>query len=166
MKVGEVKVRRRGGTEEARPVWDYQGVAFHAFRKACDTLLLAHGKSLKQVQGWLRHSQLTTTMNVYIHQVDDGLGGTEAWDEILAGGADARGHLGATGHPETAANEDPAEVRKPLSRAILQTAANRRKHGSALIIGRSLVRVQAGPWRIGGAELPTRVGIAPPEGYL
>jgi integrase len=44
---------------------------------------LAHGKSLKQVQGWLRHSQLTTTMNVYIHQVDDGLGDADAWDDIL-----------------------------------------------------------------------------------
>ena len=68
-----------------KPVYDYQGVAFHAFRKACGSLLLAHGKTLKQVQGWLPHSQLTTTMNVYIHQVDDGLGGADAWDEILSG---------------------------------------------------------------------------------
>ena len=74
------------GTEVEEEVWDYQGVAFHAFRKACGSLLLAHGKSLKQVQGWLRHSQLTTTMNVYIHQVDDGLGGADAWDEILTVG--------------------------------------------------------------------------------
>ncbi len=48
--------------------WDYQGVAFHAFRKACGSLLLAHGKDLKQVQGWLRHAQLSTTLNVYIHK--------------------------------------------------------------------------------------------------
>jgi hypothetical protein len=34
----------------------------------------------------LRHSQLTTTMNVYIDQVDGGLGDAEAWDEILEGG--------------------------------------------------------------------------------
>jgi integrase len=35
-------------------------------------LLLAQGKPLEQVQGWLRHSQLSTTLNVYIHEVDDG----------------------------------------------------------------------------------------------
>lgn len=99
VKVGEIKVRKRDGTEEARPVWDYQGIAFHAFRKACGSLLLAHGKSLKQVQGWLRHSQLTTTMNVYIHQVDDGLGGADAWDDILG---DTRGHAGDVGQPQTA----------------------------------------------------------------
>ncbi len=74
-----------GESANGEPVWDYQGIAFHAFRKACGSLLLAHGKSLKQVQGWLRHSQLTTTMNVYIHQVDDGLGDADAWDDILGG---------------------------------------------------------------------------------
>lgn len=86
--VGErtVKVRRGGETvEEKRPVYDYEGVGFHAFRKACGSLLLHHGKTLKQVQGWLRHSQLTTTMNVYINQVDDGLGGAEVWGEIIPG---------------------------------------------------------------------------------
>ena len=70
-------------------------MAFHAFRKACGSLLLANGKSLKQVQGWLRHAQLTTTLNVYVHQVDDGLGGADMWDEILPGGATLgppRGH--------------------------------------------------------------------------
>ena len=84
--------------KDADGVWDYQGVAFHAFRKACGSLLFAHGKTLKQVQGWLRHSQLTTTMNVYIDQVDDGLGSAEVWDEIL----DARGNRGATEGPGTA----------------------------------------------------------------
>lgn len=99
VKVGEqkVKVRRRGVTvEETRPVYDYQGIAFHAFRKACGSLLLAHGKSLKQVQGWLRHSQLTTTMNVYIHEVDDGLGSADAWDDILPGSGQRWGNSGAT----------------------------------------------------------------------
>lgn len=72
-----------GEKTNGEPIYDYQGIAFHAFRKACGSLLLAHGKTLKQVQGWLRHSQLTTTMNVYIHQVDDGLGGAAAWEEIL-----------------------------------------------------------------------------------
>jgi integrase-like protein len=130
VQTGTKMVRRRGKLAE-EPVWDYQGVAFHACRHACGSLLYAHGKSLKQVQGWLRHSQLTTTMNVYIHQGDDGLGGADAWDDILGGelqtsadsasvgqsgaleDASARGNLGATQCPETAANGaegDPAKV--------------------------------------------------------
>jgi hypothetical protein len=80
-------------------------VAFHAFRKACGSLLFAAGRNAKQVQGWLRHSQLTTTMNVYVHEVDDGLGSADVWDEIGA----AWGHHGATQGPQTAANETPAE---------------------------------------------------------
>jgi integrase len=67
---------------------DGQRIGFHAFRKACGSLLLHHGKTLKQVQGWLRHSDLTTTMNVYIEQVDQGLGGADEWDEILPARAD------------------------------------------------------------------------------
>ena len=111
---GTVAVRRRGKTSE-EPVWDYQGVGFHAFRKACGSLLLHHGKTLKQVQGWLRHSQLTTTMNVYIQQVDDGLGGAGVWDDILAESGATWGHPGATGHPETAANPAAAEAPETVS---------------------------------------------------
>jgi integrase len=103
-------VRRRGKTIE-EPVWDYQGVGFHAFKKACGSLLFAHGKTLKQVQGWLRHSQLTTTMNVYINQVDDGLGAADVWDDILP---DTWGHLGATEPPDTAANPTPAETQETV----------------------------------------------------
>ena len=44
-------------------------------------------------------------MNVYIQQVDDGLGGADAWDDILPGW----GHHGATEHPETAANGTPTD---------------------------------------------------------
>jgi site-specific recombinase XerC len=83
--VGHKTVRRRGKDIEV-PIYDYHGVAFHAFRKAAGSLLLANGKTLKQVQGWLRHSQLTTTMNVYITQVDNGLGSADVWDDILPGG--------------------------------------------------------------------------------
>src|SRR5215204_4057398 len=57
-----------GGTRQ-------QGIAFHAFRKACGSVrLLRAGKDPRQVQRWLGHSQLTTTMNVYVHDLDDGLG--------------------------------------------------------------------------------------------
>jgi hypothetical protein len=55
------------------------------------------------VQGWLRHSQLSTTLNVYIHEVDDGLGSAEAWNSMIGA---AWGHPGATGHPGTPANQD------------------------------------------------------------
>lgn len=65
--------------------WDYRGVAFHAFRKACGSLLFASGKNPKQVQGWLRHSRLTTTMDIYVHDVDDGLGGADVWEGIDIG---------------------------------------------------------------------------------
>jgi integrase len=90
--------------------WDYQGVAFHAFRKACGSLLFDSGKNPRQVQRWLRHSQLTTTMNVYIHDVDDGLGGADLWDEI-DWTRPAGDTAGDTGDLKTDAN--PAGVRSP-----------------------------------------------------
>jgi integrase len=106
-----------GETEKGAPIWDYQGVAFHRFRFACGSLLLAHGKRPKQVQDWLRHKQLTTTMNVYMHPTDDGVGSADVWDEILPTSEGARVHLGSTGHPETAANEASGEPRKTASQS-------------------------------------------------
>jgi integrase len=62
---------------------DGQGVGFHAFRKLAGSILLQRaGKNPKQVQQWLGHSQLTTTMNVYVHELDDGLGGADDLDTI------------------------------------------------------------------------------------
>jgi integrase len=82
---------------------DGQGVAFHAFRKACGSVLLRlAGKDPRQVQRWLGHSQLTTTMNVYVHELDDGLGGADSLDGLW-------GHPGATEDPQTAANEPAPE---------------------------------------------------------
>jgi integrase len=104
VQIGTVIVRKRGKDVEV-PVWDYQRVGFHAFRHACATLLHAMDKRPAQAQGWLRHAQLMTTMNIYTGLDDDGLGGADAFDEILA--ADSlRVHPGSTGVPETAANED------------------------------------------------------------
>lgn len=83
--------------EKGRPTKvDYHGVAFHAFRRACGSLLLSRGRTLKQVQGWLRHAQLTTTANVYMTQVDDNLGSADEWDEILPFDRDARDNTGTT----------------------------------------------------------------------
>jgi integrase len=90
---------RIGEDERGRPLWDYQGIGFHAFRKACGSLLLHEGKTLKQVQGWLRHTQLTTTLNVYIEQVDDGLGGAEVWETIMPAARLSGATLGATRRP-------------------------------------------------------------------
>ena len=96
-------LRASGVAVQTHDGWDYQGVAFHAFRKACGSLLLSQGKNLKQVQGWLRQSQLTTTLNAYIHETDDGLGGADVWDGVL----------GATwGQPGATAGPGTAEVRK------------------------------------------------------
>jgi hypothetical protein len=54
-------------------------------------------------------AHLTTTMNVYIHPVENGLGAADAWDEILDDQAGtSRGHLGATQPPDTAANAKAA----------------------------------------------------------
>lgn len=83
--------------------WDYQGIAFHAFRKACGSILFASGKNPKQVQGWLRHSRLTTTMDIYVHDVDDGLGDAGIWDEV------DWVNTGSTEGLQTPANPDRAE---------------------------------------------------------
>jgi len=48
-------------------------------------MLLRAGKDPRQVQRRLGHSQLTTTMNVYVHELDDGLAGGDALDEVLWG---------------------------------------------------------------------------------
>jgi integrase len=115
-----------GEDEKGRPVWDYQRVGFHAFRHACATLLHGMAKRPAQAQAWLRHSQLMTTMNVYTHLDDEGMGGAEAFDEILGAGTEwglaasdetpdqeaARVHRGYTEHPETAANDTPEQVRE------------------------------------------------------
>jgi integrase len=98
-----LKVGETHGGEDA---WDYQGVAFHAFRKACGSLLLAQGKNIKQVQGWLRHAQLTTTLNVYIHDVDDGLGSAAIWDEILPAGATVGPPASDSGCSDDGSEED------------------------------------------------------------
>lgn len=114
-----------GLDDSGREKWDYQGVAFHSFRKACGSLLLAQGRTLKQIQGWLRHSQLTTTLNAYIHETDEGLGSADVWDGILG---DGWGHRGATEHPGKAAIRDPAlSTETPALQGKEQPADNSRK---------------------------------------
>lgn len=40
---------------------------FHDLRHSCTSLLLANGVPLKQIQEWLGHSDISTTMNIYAH---------------------------------------------------------------------------------------------------
>jgi integrase len=97
-----------------------QGIAFHAFRKACgSTLLLKAGKDPRQVQQWLGHSQLTTTMNIYVHELDDGLGGADDLDAILGWG-----HHGATQHPQRAENGGPVDGHNPAQGAASANSRN------------------------------------------
>lgn len=112
------KRQRRTLTVEDVCGLDGQGIAFHAFRKACGSMLLLRaGKSPKQVQGWLGHSQLTTTMNIYVTELDDGLGGADELDGLW-------GHHGATDHPQTAANGTDPEGEFPLSDAVSADSRN------------------------------------------
>jgi len=57
--------------------WDYQGVGFHAFRRACGSLLVNAGVDLKQVQQRLRNAQLATTLASYVEEVDTGRGAAD-----------------------------------------------------------------------------------------
>lgn len=124
IQTGTVTVRKRGKDVEV-PVWDYQRVGFHAFRHACLSLLPKMGKRPAQAQAWARHGQLTTTMNVYTHVDDEGLGGAEAFDELLGiealrEQADERqdADLGSTpGPPGTPrVTQTPGESRKSKAR--------------------------------------------------
>jgi hypothetical protein len=91
---------------------DGQGIAFHAFRKACGSMLLKRaGKDPRQVQRWLGHSQLMTTMNIYVTDLDDGLGGAEELDGLW-------GHPGATDHPQTATNGTAPQGEISLADAV------------------------------------------------
>jgi integrase len=99
-----------------------QGTAFHAFRKVRRSmLLLKAGKDPRQVQQWLDHSQLTTTMNIYVHELDDGLGGADDLDTTLGSGhpgkgpetrADHAARHGATPGPPATRNQQQTKTRR------------------------------------------------------
>ena len=42
-------------------------IRFHDLRHSVATILLQQGFSLKQIQDWLGHSDISTTANVYAH---------------------------------------------------------------------------------------------------
>ena len=42
-------------------------IRFHDLRHSCASLLFANGVSMKEIQAWLGHSDISTTMNIYTH---------------------------------------------------------------------------------------------------
>ena len=42
-------------------------IRFHDLRHSTATYLLSLGLSMKEIQEWLRHSDISTTMNIYTH---------------------------------------------------------------------------------------------------
>lgn len=42
-------------------------IRFHDLRHSCASLLYANGVSLKEIQEWLGHSDISITLNIYIH---------------------------------------------------------------------------------------------------
>jgi integrase len=75
-----------------------KGVAFHMFRKTAATLLHHHGKTGRQLSGWLGHHDPGFTMRTYVGEADEGLGDAEFLDELIPPGGN-RGQQGATQEP-------------------------------------------------------------------
>ena len=46
---------------------DLRIIRFHDLRYSCASLLYAKGVSLKDIQEWLGHSDISTTSNIYTH---------------------------------------------------------------------------------------------------
>lgn len=42
-------------------------IRFHDLRHSCASLMLANDISMKEIQEWLGHSNISTTANIYAH---------------------------------------------------------------------------------------------------
>ena len=47
--------------------YDLPEIRFHDLRHTAGSLLLAQGVNIKQIQEFLDHSDVTTTLNIYMH---------------------------------------------------------------------------------------------------
>ena len=74
---------------------------FHTFRHTCASLLFAAGKSPKQVQMWLGHTDPAYTLRVYVPLIDDGLGDADFFD-ASAWASSTGAEEGAAATPEAA----------------------------------------------------------------
>lgn len=108
-------------TKKAGVPW----VSFHTFRHTCASLLFAAGKSAKQVQVWLGHSDPGFTLRTYVHLLDDGLGDAECLDAAV--------HTADTHEPRKPEQTTaPAEAEKPTISSVFsepkQAAASAGMH--------------------------------------
>jgi integrase len=76
-------------------------VGFHTFRHTCASVLFAHGRSIKQVQGWLGHADPGFTLRTYVHLLDEGLGSADFFDQVVSAPPVARAAAAAERDPST-----------------------------------------------------------------
>ncbi|HXG65597.1 MAG TPA: tyrosine-type recombinase/integrase [Blastocatellia bacterium] len=70
---------------------------FHIFRHSAGSLLYAKSRDLKLVQGTLRHADISTTSDIYVHLDDKVLGeGTEILAQEILGELGAKCDLSVT----------------------------------------------------------------------
>lgn len=79
--------------QEAGAGW----AAFHSFRHACASMLIADGRNIVQVSRWLGHHSPSFTLDVYAHLMDEGVGEPLApsrWTTQAKALAEVGGRLG------------------------------------------------------------------------
>ena len=74
-------------------------IGFHTFRHTCASMLLESGKNIRQVAGWLGHTDPAFTLRTYTHLMDSGLGDVAFLDAAV-------GNARATQDPQPAANDE------------------------------------------------------------
>jgi integrase len=76
--VGTALLPRNVFARVLKPAAETAGVpwaGFHTFRHTCASMLFAEGRNAVQVQRWLGHHSPAFTLSVYVHLLDEDLGG-------------------------------------------------------------------------------------------